>query len=76
MSWKAVTEGATNALRFATEDEAQRYGGDLYLRWTACPSRPVPTECDDEVTHVWTDIGLAPVGAPEDAQMPVRRVQL
>ena len=52
MSWKpeviADSSGkwSTNALRFATEEEASAYALDLALRWTLV--RDVrATECDD-----------------------------
>lgn len=32
---KADTNWAYNALRFATKEECEAYGGDLYSRWTA-----------------------------------------
>lgn len=40
----------SNALRFATHDEAQEYGEDLALRWTAVSDWRVD-ESDDAPTY-------------------------
>lgn len=57
-SWKpeVITEPdgkwSSNALRFATKDEALGYAQDLYARWTLVRQwRAV--ECDDPVTSTW-----------------------
>ena len=77
MSWKAVTEGASNALRFATEQEAIEYGSDLWSLWMGCPSHPEPAESDDPVSHVWEDGKLRGIDQlPESGRVPPRRVQL
>ena len=60
MSWKWEmfdTDGKwiTNALRFATEDEAKRYGFDLGLRWLGMPDPARAAECDDPVTAAIVD---------------------
>jgi len=43
-----------NALRFATESEAQIYVKDLYARWTAVRETRV-VESDDPVTYAIKD---------------------
>lgn len=57
MSWKievADTSGPVgNALRFATEDEAKRYGLDLFSRWMALKERPTVSESPDPVNYQW-----------------------
>ena len=64
MSWKneviADSSGVwvTNALRFATEDEAKRYGQNLFMRWTLVREfRAV--ECDDPVNYTCDEHGSA-----------------
>ena len=58
MSWKPEVQAdstgtwATNAVRFATKEEAEAYLKDLYSRWTAVRSTRI-SECDDPVTYVW-----------------------
>lgn len=44
---------AFNALRFASKDEAQNYGEDLFARWIACKRFEV-VESSDPVTHVFS----------------------
>ena len=45
------TDWTSNALRFATAEEADRYGVDLAMRWTAV--RDIRTvESDDPVNYV------------------------
>lgn len=59
-SWKAEVQTtgdsgwSTNALRFATEDEARLYALDLSWRWTRVTDYRA-TECDDVVTHTYHD---------------------
>lgn len=66
---EVTTDGiswAGNALRFATELEAQRYVADLAWRWWAVRDTRV-APCDEPVTHRWTEAGcerLAPSPAP------------
>jgi hypothetical protein len=43
----------SNALRFATEEEAKAYGVDLAWRWTSVTDMRV-VECADPVTHRWS----------------------
>lgn len=61
MSFKAEMcvsgEWCSNALRFATRDEAEAYATDLFMRWTQ-PSDKRAVECDDPVTHRWTETGV------------------
>lgn len=45
---------ATNALRFATEEEAQRYVDDLAFRWTAVVDART-AESADPVNYRWDD---------------------
>lgn len=55
MSWRPemLCEGKweTNGLRFATKEEADKYGRDLLNRWLV-PTDSRSVECDDPVTHV------------------------
>jgi hypothetical protein len=54
------TEWATNALRFATKEEADAWGRDLLGRWTAAKeteSRP----STDPVNYRWTGFDLVKV---------------
>jgi hypothetical protein len=51
---------AGNAVRFATETEAQMYALDLACRWTAVrETRVVPSH--EPVTYAWEDGKLVPV---------------
>jgi len=54
MSWKAevFTEGKwySNAIRVATQEEAEAYGRDLLNRWLV-PTDMRTVESDDPVTH-------------------------
>ena len=50
-----------NALRFATEAEAETYVRDLAWRWTSVRQTRVVAS-DDAVSHVWTDGRVRPVG--------------
>lgn len=43
-----------NALRFATEAEAEAYVKDLYRRWTLVTDTRV-VACDDPVNYRWVD---------------------
>lgn len=47
----------SNPLRFATESEADQYGLDLILRWTASRDYRV-VESEDSITHRITGDGL------------------
>ena len=44
----------TNALRFATREEAEAYARDLYSRWTLCEGH-CAQESEDEVNYAWVD---------------------
>lgn len=44
------TDWVYNALRFRTEEEARRYGADLYARWTAVKEYEVHTSDDEPNT--------------------------
>jgi hypothetical protein len=54
MSYKAEMfvdrEWCSNALRFATQAEAERYASDLFMRWTQPTDKRV-VKCDDPVTE-------------------------
>ena len=50
-----------NALRFATEEEAQQYVRDLEFRWTAVTDTRV-IDSADPVTAAWVDGKNVPVG--------------
>ena len=54
---EVTTDGETfagNALRFATEAEAEAYVSDLYCRWTSVQAtRVIPSA--DPVTAKWQD---------------------
>ena len=54
---------STNALRFATKEEAERYVLDLAMRWTAVTDTRV-TECDDPVTAKIENDRLVHLPAP------------
>lgn len=45
---------SSNALRFATRDEATAYVKDLKWRWTSVRDTRV-VEVDDPVSHAWVD---------------------
>ena len=54
---------AYNALRFATREEAEKYGRDLAGRWTLV-ERIVVEESTDPVSYQWIDaVGLKDVTA-------------
>jgi len=54
---------AFNALRFATREEAEKYGRDLAGRWTLV-ERIVVDESTDPVSYQWIDaVGLRDVTA-------------
>ena len=59
MSWKWEMDDhgrwVTNALRFATKDEAERYGADLGMRWLAMPWPARAAEADEPVNYRLTD---------------------
>lgn len=59
--------GATNALRFATREEADAYGIDLACRWTAV--REIETrEMPEPVNYRWTpERGAERIEVPSDA---------
>lgn len=48
---------ASNALRFATREEAEAYASDLFRRWTSVEGTRA-VESDDAVGHAWTDGGV------------------
>ena len=52
-SWKAVvgSERASNGLRFASEEEAERYLWELTGRWLGAPRPHAVTQSPDPVTH-------------------------
>jgi len=50
----------SNALRFATKEEAEANVRDLMMRWFAVRETRA-TECDDPVTHQWVDSKLKEV---------------
>lgn len=67
MSWKPEVQTDSsgkwygNALRFATQAEAEANVYDLMLRWFAVrETRTV--ECEDPVNYKWTSKGIVPVG--------------
>jgi hypothetical protein len=45
----------TNQVRFATKEEAERYGFDLGMRWTAMPEPARAAESDDPVSYRLVD---------------------
>lgn len=51
---------AGNALRFATEAEAQAYVDDLACRWMLVTDRRVATS-DDPVNYVWRNGSASPI---------------
>ncbi len=46
------SEGATNALRFATEKEADSYARELWSRWTALRRWEI-RELEDKVNYIF-----------------------
>jgi hypothetical protein len=56
VSWKVEVQAdntrswSSNQLRFATEEEAQQYGRDLFTRWTAVREWRT-ARSDDPVSH-------------------------
>jgi hypothetical protein len=52
----------TNSLRFATENEAQLYGNDLFNRWTSVRDYRVVAS-EDPVNYRWQDNILIPIEA-------------
>ena len=69
-SWKpeVLVEGqwASNALRFATMDEAFDNAYDLYTRWTLTRGYRA-AESDEPVNSTYTDRLLRPVATAEKA---------
>jgi hypothetical protein len=55
MSWlwqmKDGDKWITNAVRFATKEEADLYGADLGMRWLAMPEPARSAESDDPVNY-------------------------
>ena len=49
-----LTNSASNSLRFATREEAEAYGADLWRRWLAVVDRRVVTS-DDPVNYAIVD---------------------
>lgn len=67
---------ATNSLAFATKEEAEAYGSDLYGRWTI-PTGYEVRESDEPVNYRWVDgEGLQRLGSDRPPEMPPARVQL
>src|SRR3990167_4504399 len=63
-----------NALRFATEEEANAYASDLFSRWMGAKDmRVVPS--DDPVSHQWTKDGLEQIEevAPPAVEDPIQK---
>ena len=50
--------GASNALRFATREEGERYGAELYSRWMALETYEV-VESDEPVNYAADEYGHA-----------------
>jgi len=66
MSWKpeVIADGpdwSSNALRFATKEEAEDNARDLAKRWVLVLDWRA-TECADPVNYAWVDGKLNPVG--------------
>lgn len=67
---------ATNALAFATHEEARMYADDLLARWMM-PTGYEIRESDEPVTDRWIDgQGLQKVGTDDPPHMPPTRVTL
>ena len=66
MSWKTAVKvrgesgWSYNALRFATQEEAEAYGEDLYRRWLLV-ERCEAQETDEPVNYRFSDGLLEPV---------------
>jgi hypothetical protein len=59
----AGDQWVSNALRFATEEEAQSYVTDLSWRWLAVRKTRV-TSCEDPITHRLDEGRLTSVETP------------
>jgi hypothetical protein len=51
---------STNAIAFATREEAEQYAADLFSRWTATTNYEV-RESTDPVNYRMTDSGAVPL---------------
>jgi hypothetical protein len=66
MAWKNEVQAdnsgtwSTNALRFATKEEAEAYGLDLYQRWTLVREYRA-TETDEPVNYRFVDGRVVPL---------------
>jgi hypothetical protein len=58
---------AYNGLRFATREEAERYGSDLYARWTAVQAVDVHPS-DDPVNYAIRDGRLVRLADQPDTE--------
>lgn len=65
MSWKweMLDKGnwITNGVRFATKEEAERYGFDLACRWLGMPEPSRAVESDDPVNYAIVDNKTVPL---------------
>ena len=67
MNWKAwmlfaSQPACTNMLVFATKEEADAYGKDLYFRWMV-PTGHESRETDEKVTHTYAKKGYEERGS-------------
>jgi hypothetical protein len=58
----------SNAVRFATEAEAQAWAHDRMMRWTAVRDTRV-VETEDPVNYRWLDNRLVALSAEEEAAL-------
>lgn len=76
-SWKSEViadssgKWVSNMLRFATKDEAERYGYNLAARWTLVTDYRA-TECNDPVTDLYTKDGFLENPETFTRFMPIR----
>lgn len=81
MSWKPevqtdhTDQWYGNALRFETKAEAEANVANLMDRWLLVHATRV-VECDDPVTHRWTDKGLFTIGSSGEGYLPRDKVAL
>ncbi len=65
MSWKWEMNDhgkwITNAIRFATKEEAEKYGFDLSMRWLAMPEPARAAESEDPVNYRIVDNKIEPI---------------
>ena len=60
---------STNSIRLRTHSEAEAYGRDLSMRWTAVTDMRV-SKSNDPITHKWDpELGLVRLIDPDEAYL-------